>query len=152
MLTTALLPLSYLLLTPTIHAHSQVPLQPSDVSDWATVHMTSEHHITNFDPSSFFALHDYDSDGQWEPQEIRRTYGLADDATDGMGGSGTNRAVNEQEKDNIVRQVLDLFDADGNGAIDRTEFMEGSQEGKRLPDFGVSFNFIPSHLYTGTGY
>ncbi|KAI9725240.1 MAG: hypothetical protein M1828_003421 [Chrysothrix sp. TS-e1954] len=133
---TAILPIALLLL-PGLNAQNQAPLQPSDAADWATEHMISEHHIGNFDPSSFFALHDYDSDGQWEPQEIRRTYGLAEDATDGMGGGGTNRPVNEQEKEGIVRQVMQLFDVDGNGMIDRSEFVQKSQQGNKLPDFGL---------------
>ena len=123
------------LLLPFIHAHgshdTQKPLQPSEEeSDWATLHMASEHHIANLDPPSFFSLHDYDANGVWTKDEIRRTYGLDDEST---------KDVNESKKAEDVGVVLTIFDRDGDGSISRDEFVEGwKNEGKRLPDFGVS--------------
>ncbi|VBB87038.1 Putative protein of unknown function [Podospora comata] len=37
-----------------------------------------EHHITSFDPPSFFTLHDFDSSGHLDAPEILKLYGLLD--------------------------------------------------------------------------
>lgn len=146
--TSTLLALLNLLLThplPThTHGHS-VPTAAAD-ADWATRHMAEEHHIANMDPPSFFTLHDFDSNGLWTPDEIRRTYGL--DSTDD-GGRRTD--LSEEKKREVVAGVLGVFDADGDGAVSRAEFVEGwygiarggqqggggGGQGKRLPDFGT---------------
>ena len=146
---TSLLPL-LLTLIPEIYAHGnhdkQAPLgpvNPENPNDWATVHMASEHHISNFDPTSFFHLHDYDSDGIWEVEEIRRTYGLAAGSTDGMGHSGATGNPSEEDKKKVEKDILRLFDKDGDGEIDLKEWQESIKAGKRLPDFGVSLCFWP---------
>lgn len=100
--------------------------------------MESEHHINSFDASSFFHLHDYDSDAIWEPLEIRRTYGMADGSTDGMGGSGASGDPNETRKQEVVKDVLARFDTNGDGVVQRQEFVEAWGRGERLKDFGVS--------------
>ncbi|CAP95569.1 hypothetical protein E8E15_007838 [Penicillium rubens] len=103
---------------------------PSD--DWATRHMIEEHHIASFDPTSFFILHDYDSSGTWTPEEIRKTYGLNDES---------NAGVSEENKQDAVRAVFELFDAGNTGFIDREDWLAGIAAGKRLPDLG----FGPGH-------
>lgn len=58
------------------HGHyEQKPLAPD--ADWATRHMAEEHHIDVFDAGSFFTLHDYDDSGEWTPEDILKTYGMA---------------------------------------------------------------------------
>ena len=89
-----------------------------------------EHHIANFDPGAFFTLHDYDSSLAWTPSEIRRTYGLDDESA---------RGVPEEKREEVVKGVLAAFDRDGDGIIDRREWLDGWMAGKRLPDFGVRF-------------
>lgn len=112
------------------HGH-QVPI--SHDADWATRHMAEEHHIANMDPSAFFTLHDYDSSGFWTQDEIRRTYGLDDEAVQG--------GVDEGRKKDIVQIVVDIFDGDGDGVVSREEWMVGwVGGGKRLPDFGVGLS------------
>lgn len=120
--------LTLLTFLPTAFCHGhQVPI--SDDADWATRHMAEEHHIANLDPSAFFTLHDYDSSGQWSPDEIRRTYGLDDESA---------KNVPQEKKTSAVQEVVQLFDKDGDGAISRDEWMVGwVKEGKRLPDLGV---------------
>ena len=128
-LATPIVPLALLaLLLPTALCHGhQVPI--SDDADWATRHMAEEHHIANLDPSAFFTLHDYDSSGQWSPEEIRRTYGLDDESA---------KDVPQEKKTSAVQEIIQLFDKDGDGAISREEWMDGwIKEGKRLPDLGV---------------
>lgn len=88
-----------------------------------------EHHATDFTAGSFFSLHDYDSDGNWEAEEILRTYGLFDDS---------NKHVNEGRKQEILREVLRLIDNNEDGRINQDEFQVFiEQEGGTLPDFGT---------------
>lgn len=90
---------------------------------------TEEHHIQNFDPASFFTLHDFDGSGSWTPDEIRRTYGLEDESS---------KDVPSSKKESIVTEVLQVWDADGDGRISRDEWMKGwVGQGKRLKDFGT---------------
>ena len=111
--------------------HAQAPMSVED-ADWATRHMAEEHHIANLDPSAFFTLHDYDSNGFWSREEVRRTYGLDDESAKDVGAD---------KKEDIVHIVVELFDKNGDSAISREEWMTGWQnEGKRLPDFGVSIS------------
>ena len=90
---------------------------------------TEEHHISNFDPQSFFLLHDYDGSHTWTATEISRTYGLDDESA---------KEVPEQKRQEVVKGVLEKFDLDRDGVISREEWYEGWQRGMRLPDFGVS--------------
>ncbi|KAL9127689.1 MAG: hypothetical protein Q9217_003488 [Psora testacea] len=121
--------------------HDQAPLTSPEEADWATRHMSEEHHIANLDPSAFFILHDYDANGQWTREEVRRTYGLDDESA---------KDVKEEKKQDIVNIVIDIFDKGKDGAVSRQEWMKGwREEGKRLPDFGVSLmirgNTGPGH-------
>lgn len=87
-----------------------------------------EHHIDNFDPGAFFQLHDFDGDGQWHPSEILKTYGMDDPSA---------KDVPQDKKDNIISEVMRLVDTNGNGLIEKEEFMAFSKAGKQLPDFGL---------------
>lgn len=42
--------------------------------------MAEEHHLSNFDPQSFFILHDFNADNTWTADEVRRMYGLDDES------------------------------------------------------------------------
>jgi len=123
---------------------NQIPLD----AEWSLQHMISEHvspssleiyisrltskqHISNFDPLSFFKIHDFDSDGLWEGTEIRRTYGLED---------VSNKDVSEEKKQEVVTKVLGIFDTDGNGYIETREWMDGIRNGKKLEDYGVRWS------------
>ncbi|RJE20678.1 Secretory pathway protein Ssp120 [Aspergillus sclerotialis] len=108
------------------HGSHDSPQNPS--GDWATWHMQEEHHIDNFDAASFFTLHDYDSSGAWTPEEIRRTYGLDD---------VSNSGLPEDRKQQVVQQVLSLFDRSNLGVITRDDWMAAIAAGKRLPNFGL---------------
>ncbi|KAH6651935.1 hypothetical protein BKA67DRAFT_660714 [Truncatella angustata] len=109
------------------HVPSQKPIVAAD-ADWMTKHMAEEHHISEFDASSFFLLHDYDADGKWEPEEILRTYGLMDDS---------NKDITQQRRAEISRQILTLLDRDGSGFVTRDEFVIFINEGKTLPDMAT---------------
>ncbi|KAI9840831.1 MAG: hypothetical protein M1838_003890 [Thelocarpon superellum] len=111
-----------------LHAHGnhdQVPL--SDDVDWALRHLAEEHHISNFDPGAFFALHDFDESGIWTPDEILRTYGLEDESM---------QRVGQPKRDEIVAEIMQLMDTDGDGKVDMGEWMAFCEKGGKLPDFG----------------
>ncbi|KAF2755386.1 hypothetical protein EJ05DRAFT_478401 [Pseudovirgaria hyperparasitica] len=110
------------------HGHAQAPMGEVE-GDWATRHMAEEHHINNFDPTTFFKLHDFDSTGRWGPDDIRRIYGLYDETTD---------SVPESKKSDIVTTIMQMFDHDLSGFITLDEWLEATNElGKVLPDFGT---------------
>lgn len=49
--------------------------------------------------------------------------------------------IPEEQKTDAVKQVLSLFDPEGNGRITRPQFAKYSMDGNKLPDFG----FGPGH-------
>jgi hypothetical protein len=98
-------------------------------NDWATYHLALEHHLDNFDAGAFFSLHDFDGNGGWSPADVRRMYGLEHESA---------RDVGEDRREEVTRDVFALFDADHNGVIERDEFFAKTDEGVRMPDFGVS--------------
>ncbi|KAF2651478.1 hypothetical protein K491DRAFT_606814 [Lophiostoma macrostomum CBS 122681] len=107
-------------------AHAQIVV-PAD-ADWATRHMAEEHHITGFDATTFFTLHDYDSTGVWTSIDIRRTYGLEDPSSS---------HISELKKRGVVDTILSLYDADSSGTITLEEFVKKWDQGDKLPDFGM---------------
>lgn len=88
--------------------------------------MAQEHHIDSFDPASFFSMHDFNSDGVWTPDEVRRLYGLDDEST---------KNTAKEIKDNAVEQVFAIFDLERTGQITRNEWLTQTNKGRRLPDF-----------------
>lgn len=84
--------------------------------------------ISNFDAPSFFTLHDFNNDGVWTPDEVRRTYGLDDESLADVTGA---------TKDEAVAKVMSIFDPDSTGQITRPQFLQHIKDGKRLPDFGL---------------
>ncbi|KAF8474602.1 hypothetical protein BDZ91DRAFT_269312 [Kalaharituber pfeilii] len=93
---------------------------------WAEIHMLEEHHIANYDPASFFHLHDFDDSHTWTPQEILRTYGIDRDSD-----------VPQAKQDEIVKTLMAEMDLDNDGGITLDEFLAYHADGKKLPDFGV---------------
>ncbi|KAI1745761.1 putative secretory pathway protein Ssp120 [Xylaria scruposa] len=108
-------------------SHDQKPMVP-DNANWMTKHMAEEHHIANFDPSSFFTLHDFNGNGRWEVDEMLRTYGLMDE---------TNKDVSLSKRDEYQRQLLNLLDRNGDGFVSREEFATLLANGGTLPDLGT---------------
>ncbi|KAF1816913.1 EF hand domain-containing protein [Eremomyces bilateralis CBS 781.70] len=106
--------------------HDQAPLPPG--TDWATRHMSEEHHMNGFDAAVFFHLHDYDNTGSWSPDDIRRTYGLFDQST---------RNIPETRKAQIAQKVLELYDFNHDGLISKAEYLAATGNGVTLPDFGT---------------
>ena len=89
---------------------------------------TEEHHISGFDATAFFNLHDYDSTGVWTSVDIKRTYGLTDPSTS---------HISNTKKDMVVQTVLNMFDTNKDGEISLSEFLQKDSENVKLPDFGM---------------
>ncbi|XXH05239.1 hypothetical protein Hte_011664 [Hypoxylon texense] len=106
---------------------SQKPMV-DEGANWMTKHMAEEHHISDFDASSFFVLHDYDADGHWEAEEILRTYGLMDES---------NKGVPQSRRDEIQQSLLQLLDTNKDGFVTRDEFVAFIEAGNTLPDVGT---------------
>ncbi|KAK6511177.1 hypothetical protein TWF481_000099 [Arthrobotrys musiformis] len=136
MRTTAVL--SALSLAAGVLSHGSQPhrAEQKPTGDWATDHMIAEHHFTDFDPASFFVLHDFDQSHTWTHDEILRTYGINPNTGhlyDDTGHEGKEVPYEQREK--IVSEVLKLMDLDGDYAITKEEFEAAFEDGKRLPDF-----------------
>ncbi|ROT43483.1 hypothetical protein SODALDRAFT_327676 [Sodiomyces alkalinus F11] len=102
----------------------QAPILADD-ADWMTKHMAEEHHIDGWDAKSFFALHDYNSDGLWQIDEVIRTYGLMDES---------NKDMPQDKKLAIAREVIELIDSNGDGVVSREEWDHYIEAGETLPD------------------
>ncbi|KAL8409506.1 hypothetical protein RB594_007810 [Gaeumannomyces avenae] len=106
---------------------SQKPIVSSD-ADWMSKHMAEEHHAHGFDAASFFTLHDFNSDGYLDADELLRTYGLMDES---------NKHVAQHRVDEIAHELLDLLDADHDGHVSRAEWEDFIRAGHLLPDMGT---------------
>ncbi|KAJ5246249.1 hypothetical protein N7468_001232 [Penicillium chermesinum] len=111
-----------------VNAHGSHGDDQPPSNDWATRHMSEEHHIGSFDAPSFFTLHDYDNSGTWTFDEVRKTYGTDHE---------TNKGLSESQKSEAVRKVFDLFDPGNTGFIAREDFIKAINAGTRLPDVGL---------------
>lgn len=84
--------------------------------------------MSSWDADSFFSLHDYNGDGIWQEEELRRTYGLMDPS---------NKDMPAERKTQVVRELMGLLDHNRDGVITRAEWAEFVAQGKTLPDMGT---------------
>jgi hypothetical protein len=84
--------------------------------------------MAGWDPRSFFTLHDFNSDGIWQGEEILRTYGLYDDS---------NKHITPERRGQILDELMSLMDTDGDRAVSAEEFVLFIVSGKTLPDMGT---------------
>jgi hypothetical protein len=93
--------------------------------------MSEEHHIGNFDPASFFTLHDFDDNSFWDHQEILKFYGKEDP-------DPAAPKMSQEKQDEVISEIMKLMDSNGNSIIEREEFMAFVNDKKgELPDFGT---------------
>lgn len=84
--------------------------------------------MATWDADSFFTLHDYNADGVWQADEFQRTYGLMD---------ASNRAMTDERKAQVTRELMALLDGDGDGDVSRAEWAAFVAHGRTLPDMGT---------------
>ncbi|KAM3528666.1 hypothetical protein MY4038_005786 [Beauveria bassiana] len=104
----------------------------TDYPNWMARHMAEEHGMDIYDSLSFFTLHDFDSDGVWEREEMQRMYGLMDPS---------NKDVSDDRREEAYRTLLAQLDANNDGLVSRDEFTKFILDGKTMPDLG----FGPGH-------
>lgn len=126
------------------HSKSKKPEVAPD-ANWMTKHMAGkfsyallysrasnispeEHHVENWDAGSFFTLHDYNSDGLWQGEEILRTYGLYDES---------NKDVSHTKREELLSTLMKLMDRNDDDIISKDEWLAYIKEGKTLPDLGT---------------
>ncbi|GMF01058.1 unnamed protein product [Ambrosiozyma monospora] len=117
------------------------PIPPEFHGSWQKWHMKVEHDFDEADPESVFVLHDTRSIGKLSAFDILRMYGLQRDEVvgkgDGMGSHDDTEFVSKELKEKIVNQVLSLMDTNGDGEIDKQEWLAYSSKGGEFPDFGI---------------
>jgi hypothetical protein len=92
--------------------------------------MRAEHHIDGFDLKSFFTLHDLNSDGFLDREEIEAIYGVHHEYT-------VRKTPKEKLEADVAKRIVDevlaKIDLDKDGKISVEEFEKAGIEG--LPDF-----------------
>lgn len=114
----------------------------SDPNDsWQVRHMKEEHGFDSFDAMSFFKLHDMSGKDVWGKNDILNLYGLLNQEFvgdgSGMGKHDESKVIKDETKDKVTSTVLALIDADKDGKISIDEWMQFSNAGNELPDFGL---------------
>lgn len=108
---------------------------------WQDWHMLEEHHVDDYDATTFFKIHDLNGKGTWDKQDVLNLYGLARDTIVGDGSGMGDHAhgqevISDVAKSHVFKTVLMLVDSDNNGEISQQEFIDFVALGKTLPDFG----------------
>lgn len=133
-------PFALSLLAAVVTAHKEVSSLPAGLS-WEQWHMKEEHQLEEFDAGSFFVLHDLQSKGYWNADDILYVYGLNRESVvgdgSGMGEHDHEEKIGQDVKDKVVKDVLRLLDANANGEVSKEEWELYSTHGGHLPDFGI---------------
>lgn len=123
-------------------ASAHEPQEKKDPNEpWQVWHMREEHGIDDFDPLSFFTLHDLDGSGTWTPNDVLNLYGLLNDKIvgdgTGMGEHKDTADIPKATKEIVLKSVLGLVDYNKDGIISQDEWKQFSDSGNVLPDFGL---------------
>lgn len=109
--------------------------------------MSEEHQIDNFDPLSFFMIHDLKNKGYWTSEDILYIYGLSIDAVigdgSGMGEHDHEEKIPQELKSKVVQEVSMLLKSDSKGHVSKDKWIEFVTNGGLLPDFGLG----PGHHF-----
>ncbi|SCW02576.1 LAFE_0F09538g1_1 [Lachancea fermentati] len=108
---------------------------------WEQWHMQHEHQLDDYDPETFFTLHDVGKKGYLDRNDILSLYGLNRDeivgAGDGMGKHDNSEVVDEEHADRVVKFIMRLLDVDDDTKIAKKEYLDYAKSGKSFPDLGV---------------
>ncbi|TFY81818.1 hypothetical protein EWM64_g2193 [Hericium alpestre] len=127
--------LSFFLIFNAARAHgghgenSQEPIT-GEAAQYAQQHMATEHHIDSFDLPSFFQLHDLNSDGVWDKEEIEAIYGVHHVYSKKL---SKDDIQHEEKAEQIVNTIFRAMDKDGDEKITLQEFEAVGLAG--LPNF-----------------
>ncbi|KAH8835069.1 precursor to secretory protein Ssp120 [Flagelloscypha sp. PMI_526] len=100
------------------------------IQQYAQRHMSSEHHIDDFDIRSFFQLHDLDRDGFWSKEEIEAIYGVHHIYSQ---KKSKDDEEHQKKADYIVSEILKRLDGNGDGRVSPEELETIGLDG--LPNF-----------------
>ncbi|ORY88887.1 hypothetical protein BCR35DRAFT_276524 [Leucosporidium creatinivorum] len=100
-------------------------------ASYAEIHMAQEHHMDSFDIQAFFHLHDLNRDGILDMNELESIYGVHHEKR--RKASGDSVEVHTQKAKEIVKEVLEKLDTNGDGVLTMREFVAGGVGG--LPNF-----------------
>ncbi|KAL4252520.1 hypothetical protein ABKN59_002722 [Abortiporus biennis] len=98
--------------------HHSGPAPGETIQEYARRHMSSEHHIDNFDTPSFFLLHDLNRDGIWDRDELEAVYGVHHVYSK---RKTPDEEKHQQKADHITNTVLKILDTDGDGKVSMKE-------------------------------
>lgn len=119
---------------------AHTPVRPEGLT-WQAWHMKEEHNMDSFDALSFFALHDLQNKGYWTANDILYVYGLSREAVvgdgSGMGEHDHQETIAQLVKGEVVKAVLALLHADSQGRVAKASWVDFSNGGGVLPDFGT---------------
>lgn len=108
---------------------------------WQEWHMKEEHHMDSFDALLFFTLHDLQNKGYWTADDILYVYGLTREAEvgdgSGLGAHDHNEGISALLKKEVVKKVSGMLGADASGHVLREQWVQFSEHGGTLPDFGA---------------
>ncbi|KAH3688727.1 hypothetical protein WICPIJ_000281 [Wickerhamomyces pijperi] len=113
---------------------------PSGLS-WEKAHMKYEHDIDDYDALTFFTLHDLNNKGYMDSKDILSLYGLLREEVvgkgDGMGTHDDSEVISEETKVSVVKQILDLLDANSDDRVTKEEYLNYAKKGGEFPNLGV---------------
>ncbi|KIL71409.1 hypothetical protein M378DRAFT_154971 [Amanita muscaria Koide BX008] len=111
------------------HGHDG-PAAGESMKQYAERHMSSEHHIDNFDIGSFFQLHDLNRDGKWDKEEIEAVYGVHHVYSQ---KTSKDDEEHKQKADRVTQGLLDAFDLNKDGVITLDELKKVGLD--NMPNF-----------------
>ncbi|CCE66038.1 hypothetical protein TPHA_0O00690 [Tetrapisispora phaffii CBS 4417] len=114
---------------------------PPEGLSWEEWHMQHEHQMKEYDPESFFALHDIKKKGYFDDDDILALYGLNRGEVvgkgDGMGEHDSSELIDEENSKRVVTFIKKLLDVDDDSRIAKEEYLAFAKKGHKFPDLGV---------------
>lgn len=147
-LRTTLLPLASIISLSLAHggsshgsANTDLKEKPPQGLSWEEWHMKAEHGLDEYDPESFFTLHDSKNKKYLDSNDILNAYGLHRDEVvgkgDGLGNHDDSESISAETKREIVSKILKLLDSDSDEKVTLDEYLKFAEKGGKFPDLGV---------------
>jgi len=108
---------------------------------WEAWHMKQEHGLDEYDPESFFTLHDSKNKQYLDSDDILNAYGLHRDEVvgkgDGLGSHDDSETISQETKKEIVSVIMKLIDTNSDDKVTKDEYLKFATKGGKFPDLGV---------------